>query len=116
MAHWAQIDENNIVTMVTVGDNDDPNRDEGYQWLVDNIGGRWIKTSYNGNIRARFAGIGFTYDEERDVFIAPKPFASWILNPETTEWEAPVPKPEDDKSYGWDEESVSWIEVPPMVE
>ena len=71
MAHWAEIDENNIVLRVTVGDNNDP--DEGYQWLIDNLGGTWIKTSYNGNIRYNYAGIGYTYDLEADAFIAPRP-------------------------------------------
>jgi hypothetical protein len=73
MAHWAEVDENNIVVRVTVGDNDDPNGDEGYKWLIDNLGGRWIKTSYNKNIRKNFAGVGYTYDEQRDAFIPPKP-------------------------------------------
>jgi len=71
MAHWAEIDENNKVIRVTVGDNNDPAGDEGYQWLIDNLGGRWIKTSYNNKIRGVFAGIGFTYDEVNDVFVAP---------------------------------------------
>ena len=69
MSHWAEIDENNIVLRVTVGDNNEP--DEGYQWLLDNLGGRWIKTSYNNNIRGVFAGIGFSYNEELDIFVAP---------------------------------------------
>jgi hypothetical protein len=71
MAHWAEIDENNIVIRVVVGSNDEP--DEGYQWLIDNLGGTWLKTSYNGNIRKNFAGLGFTYDEQRDAFIPPQP-------------------------------------------
>lgn len=69
MSHWAELDENNIVIRVTVGDNNDPAGDEGYQWLIDNLGGRWIKTSYNGNVRGKYAGIGDIYDEENDVFI-----------------------------------------------
>jgi hypothetical protein len=86
MAHWAEIDENNIVLRVTVGDNNEP--DEGYQWLINNLGGTWIKTSYNGNIRKNFAGVGDTYDEVRDAFIAPKPDkGSFILNEETCQWE-----------------------------
>ena len=71
MAHWAEIDENNIVLRVVVGSNDEP--DEGYQWIIDNLGGRWIKTSYNANIRKNFAGAGYTYDEQRDAFIPPQP-------------------------------------------
>jgi hypothetical protein len=73
MSHWAEVDENNIVLRVTVGDNNDPAGDEGYQWLIDNLGGTWVKTSYNGNIRKNFAGIGYTYDQTRDAFIPPKP-------------------------------------------
>ena len=72
MAHWAKIDDKNVVVQVTVGDNNDLNGDEGYQWLVENLGGRWIKTSYNGTIRGRFAGIGDIYDEINDVFVVPE--------------------------------------------
>jgi hypothetical protein len=73
MAHWVELDQNNIVLRVTVGDNDDPNGDEGYKWLIDNLGGRWIKTSYNSNFRGKFAGIGDYYDEAQDVFVSPEP-------------------------------------------
>ena len=69
MSHWAEIDENNIVLRVTVGDNNDPAGDEGYQWLIDNLGGTWIKTSYNNNIRGKFASIGMKYDPVIDEFI-----------------------------------------------
>jgi hypothetical protein len=75
MAHFAELDDNNVVVNVTVGDNNDPNGDEGYQWLIDNIGGRWIKTSYNAKIRRKFAAIGDYYDEELDAFISPEPEA-----------------------------------------
>jgi hypothetical protein len=71
MAHWAELDENNYVLRVTVGDNDDPNGDEGYQWLIDNLGGRWIQTSYNSNFRGCFAGIGYYYNAEKDEFEVP---------------------------------------------
>lgn len=98
MAHWAEIDENNTVIRVLVGSNDDA--DEGYQWLVDNLGGTWIKTSYNTRggihqlggtpLRKNYAGIGFTYDLERDAFIPQKPDGdSWVLNEETCLWERP---------------------------
>jgi len=73
MSHWAELDTNNIVLRVLVGDNNDPTGDEGYQWLIDNLGGNWVKTSYNGNIRYNYAGIGYTYDVEADAFIAPRP-------------------------------------------
>jgi hypothetical protein len=115
MAHWAEIDENNIVLRVTVGNNDEP--DEGYQWLIDNLGGTWIQTSYNGNIRRRFAGIGFTYDSVNDVFIAPQPFPSWSVD-ENFDWQPPVPRPDDYQNpdgswtlFEWDEKAGAWVEV-----
>jgi hypothetical protein len=111
MAHFAEIDENNVVLRVLVTDNNDPNGDEGYQWLVDNLGGTWVKTSYNGNIRKNYAGIGYTYDASIDAFVPPKPFESWDLNPETALWEAPEAMPTDGQIYSWDEESLSWIVV-----
>jgi hypothetical protein len=73
MSHWAEIDNNNIVLRVLVGDNNDPAGDEGHQWLLDNLGGTWVKTSYNASIRYNFAGIGFSYDLDADAFIAPRP-------------------------------------------
>ena len=73
MAHWAEINETNVVIRVLVGDNNDPAGDEGYSWLLDNLGGTWIKTSYNGNIRYNYAGIGYLYDPIDDAFIAPIP-------------------------------------------
>lgn len=102
MAHWAQIDENNKVTNVVVMDNNEA--DEGYQWLIDNLGGRWIKTSYNSyggvhytndrvpsgkpHLRYNYAGIGFTYDEVNDAFIEPKPDrGDWYLDTTTFLWE-----------------------------
>lgn len=84
MAHWAEIDDNNIVIRVTVGSNDEP--DEGYSWLIENLGGRWIKTSYNGNIRVNFAGIGYTYNEQLDAFIAPQCHADASLDEITCRW------------------------------
>jgi hypothetical protein len=73
MSHWAELDENNKVLRVLVGDNNDPAGDEGYQWLINNLGGTWIQTSYNSNFRFNFAGIGYTYDPIDDAFIAPIP-------------------------------------------
>jgi len=89
MSHWAELNENNIVLRVTVGDNNDPNGDEGYQWLLDNLGGTWVQTSYNGNIRKNFAGIGFTYDELRDAFIAPEPDNATGFDEDTCQWIVP---------------------------
>jgi hypothetical protein len=73
MSHWAEVDADNKVIRVLVGDNNDPAGDEGYQWLIDNLGGTWIQTSYNNCIRFNYAGIGFTYDPIDDAFIAPMP-------------------------------------------
>ena len=107
MAHWAEINENNIVLRVLVTSNDDPNGDEGHHWLIDAFGGRWIQTSYNGNIRNKFAGIGDTYLEEQDVFIAPQPYPSWTLD-ESFIWQPPIPYPNDEQLYTWNEETISW--------
>jgi len=108
MAHFAELDENNIVTRVLVTNNAFPN--EGYDWLVDNLGGTWIQTSYNATIRFNYAGVGFSYDSELDAFIAPQPYPSWELD-ETCQWQAPSTYPEDDKMYTWDEETLTWKEV-----
>jgi hypothetical protein len=95
MAHFAEIDENNIVIRVLVTDNDDPNGDEGYQWLIDNLGGRWIQTSYNNRIRGKFAGVGDIYDEEKDVFTQPQPPFPEVWNEELQEFVPPIPAPDD---------------------
>jgi hypothetical protein len=90
MSHWAEVDGDNTVLRVLVGNNSDPN--EGYDWLIENLGGTWIKTSYNGNIRKNFAGIGYKYDEARDAFIAPKPEChpdKVTLDEETCTWSCP---------------------------
>jgi hypothetical protein len=86
MAHWAELDDNNIVTRVLVTDNNDQRGDEGYQWLLDTFSGRWVKTSYNGRIRYNFAGPGYVYDEEADAFIAPKPDGDYVLDTDTFTW------------------------------
>lgn len=115
MSHFAQIDENNIVINVVVVPNDEEHR--GQEFLSNDLGlgGRWIQTSYNNNIRNVYAGIGFTYDETRDIFISPKPFPSWVLDTEGY-WEAPIPRPTTpNKDYGWDEENQTWIESDPII-
>ena len=108
MAHFAELDENNIVIRVLVTDNNDPNGDEGYQWLIDNLGGTWVQTSYNRNFRKNFAAIGYSFDFERDAFIPPKPFPSWQLIEETLHWEAPKPYPTDGFTYTWNEAQLAW--------
>lgn len=89
MSHWAEIDKNNKVLRVLVGDNNDPAGDEGYQWLVNNLGGTWIKTSYNASIRKNFAGIGYIYDKSRDAFIAPEPNNAIGFDENTCTWIVP---------------------------
>jgi len=111
MAHYAFIDENNIVTEVITGRNEDEVVDGISDWeayygeLRDQT---CVRTSYNGNIRKNYAGIGFTYDVELDAFIPPQPYASWILNEDTAQWEAPVPYPEGELMYSWNEETTDW--------
>jgi hypothetical protein len=117
MAHFAELGEDNIVLRVIVVSNDellDENGDElesnGADFCRNLLGGTWKQTSYNGNMRGRYAGIGYTYSSIHDAFIAPKPFPSWNLNETTTDWDAPVAKPVDDKNYAWDEDTLSWVE------
>ena len=87
MSSWAEIDKDNKVIRVLVGDNNDPAGDEGYQWLIDNFGGTWIKTSYNSKIRGNFAGIGMTYSPLEDIFIYPKCHVEEVLNVKTAKWD-----------------------------
>ena len=114
MSHFAQIDENNIVTQVIVADQD----------FIDSgaVGDptKWIQTSYNTHggehpegrpLRKNFAGIGYTYDATRDAFIPPEIYPSWVLNEDTCLWESPVPYPDDGKRYTWDEEQTNWVEL-----
>jgi hypothetical protein len=107
MAHFAEIDENNLVIRVLVTDNEAPN--EGLDWLLETFGGTWIQTSYNRTIRKHFAGIGYSYDEVLDAFIPPQPYPSWILDGKSLNWKAPKLKPKDELSYYWDEEALDWL-------
>ena len=87
MSHWAEIDKDNKVIRVTVGDNNDPAGDEGYQWLIENLGGTWIKNSYNAKIRGNYAGVGMTYLPLEDIFIYPKCHPEAVLNAKSAKWE-----------------------------
>jgi hypothetical protein len=110
MAHYAFLDENNLVTSVIVG-VDETEIIEGLApeiWYSNLKGQVCKRTSYNGNIRKNYAGIGFTYDESLDAFISPQPFISWILNQESCQWEAPIPYPSDGFTYFWNEEELDW--------
>ena len=99
MSSWAEIDKDNKVIRVTVGDNNDSAGDEGYQWLIDNLGGTWIKTSRSGKIRKNFAGIGYSYDVELDAFIPPQCHPIAVLNEATCQWTCTDPSHEIGKLH-----------------
>jgi len=118
MAHFAKLGLNSKVISVIVVDNDDitdENSNEveqlGIDYLTKGTEGYpfWIQTSYNGNFRKNYAGIGYRYDDELDAFIPPKPFSAWSLNEETCQWKPPTPMPDDGKDYMWDEEVQDWV-------
>ena len=119
MAHFAQLDENNLVTQVIVVANEEllldgvENETKGIMFCKSLLGEdtRWVQTSYNGNIRKNYAGIGYTYDPVADHFFAPQPYPSWTLDSDA-KWQAPTPMPvEEDKFFTWDEPTLSWVEV-----
>lgn len=123
MAHFAELDANNVVLRVIVVGNADTSDASGVEkehigaaFCEKLFGGTWKQTSYNGNMRKRYAGIGYTYNADLDAFVPPKPYASWVLNNTTADWEAPVPMPTDEgKHYAWNEETGAWDEVEGMV-
>jgi hypothetical protein len=113
MAHYAFLDENNVVTEVIPG-VDETEVIEGLTpevWYGNFRNQVCVRTSYNNNIRKQYAGIGYTYNETADVFIAPKPFPSWSLD-ENYDWQAPIDYPADGKDYSWDEANQVWVESP----
>lgn len=118
MAHFAKLDGNNVVTEVIVVHNNElldngvESEAKGISFCQSLFGGVWKQTSYNGNMRKNFAGIGYTYDSSRDAFIPQKPYNSWVLDEATCQWTAPVPYPTDGKKYTWDEASTNWVEIP----
>ena len=112
MAHFAKLIVGNIIETVHVVSNDIASSEQaGVDFLNTLHGSRdvWKQTSYNGNFRKNFAGVGHTYDKVRDAFIAPKPFPSWVLVEDTCQWEAPTAMPDDGQAYAWDEDTTSWI-------
>jgi hypothetical protein len=117
MAHFAKLDENNVVLEVHCVHNNELMVDgveseaKGVAFLVMWSGGYpfWKQTSYNGTMRKNYAGIGYTYDAQRDAFLPPQPFASWVLNEQTCQWDSPIPYPSDDNKYVWDESTISWV-------
>lgn len=112
MAHFARIENNIVVNTIVVHNNElmvngVENETKGKEFCHNLLGGEWIQTSYNGNIRKQYAGIGYTYNPEADVFVQPKPFPSWVLD-SNYDWQPPIPMPEEGH-WHWDEESLSWL-------
>ena len=121
MAHYAFLDENNMVTFVIVGKDEGDGDHDWEEFYGNEVGQTCKRTSYNTRrgehtaggtpYRKNYAGYGYTYDEQRDAFIPPKPYPSWVLNEATCWWDAPVPEPTDGKMYAWDETQVNWVEI-----
>lgn len=107
MSYFAELDENNLVIRILVGDDNMPN--DGKDWFESTLGGIWIETKYSLNFRNKFAEVGDTYLLDYDVFISPQIFKSWVLNTDTFIWESPTPYPNDSGIYEWNEETISWI-------
>jgi hypothetical protein len=115
VAHFCRLDENNIVQQVIVVDNKDTSDANGLEkehigaaFCERLFGGTWKQTSYNANFRKNYAGIGYTYDEQRDAFIPPQRYAGWLLNEQSCQWEPPVPMPTDGQMYSWNEDNQAW--------
>ena len=120
MAHFAKLDENNVVLEVHVVHNNElldengvEQEQKGIDFLINWSNGylAWKQTSYNGSFRKNYAGIGYTYRADIDAFVPPQPFASWVLNSNTAQWEPPTPMPTDGQMYAWDEATISWAEI-----
>jgi hypothetical protein len=118
MAHFAEIGLDGVVQRVIVVNNAElldengvEQESKGREFCRNLLGGTWVQASYNRKFRKNFPGIDYTYDSVRDAFIPPKPYQSWVLEEQLCAWIAPVPMPEDDKSYQWDEDSMSWVEI-----
>lgn len=120
MAHFAKI-EDGVVTQVVVVDNKDTSDASGVEkeyigaaFLERLLGGTWKQTSYNGNMRKNYAGIGYKFNADIDAFVPPKPYASWTLNNDTAQWEPPVAMPDDGGLYAWNEDEQSWDSMTPL--
>ena len=114
MAHWARLNKDLRVEEVVVVDNS-WTEEETLNWLAQ-FGDQWLQTSYNRGQRARFAGVGYTYDPRRDAFIPPRPYASWLLDEATLTWQAPQPSPQDGEAYAWDDYTLSWRRIEALGE
>lgn len=120
MAHFAKLDENNVVLEVHVVHNNElldengvEQEQKGIDFLINWSNGylAWKQTSYNGSFRKNYAGIGYIYRKDIDAFVPPQPFVSWVLNSNTAQWEPPTPMPTDGQMYAWDEATISWTEI-----
>ena len=118
MAHFAQLNENGVVLQVIVVNNTECKDPQGIEreaigagFCAKLFGGAWLQTSFNGTIRKNFAGVGYTYDSQRDAFIPPAPYPSWLMDEATCRWYPPTPMPTDGKMYNWNESTTSWVEV-----
>lgn len=111
MAHFAEINDDSIVTRVLVVPNEHEHHGADYLAVVLGLGGVWVQTSYNGTIRKNFAGPGYLYDGERDAFIPPRPYPSWMLDEATCRWVPPVAYPDDGGRYSWDEPTQAWVQI-----
>ena len=123
MAHFAQIDDNNIVKQVIVVHNNELLDDKGIEsewkgieFCIQHFGGRWVQTSYNGNIRKNYAGIGYIYDPILDAFYTQQPFEAWVLDEDNCQWKPPIAYPTNGKNYYWNEELLNWELLPDTVE
>ena len=117
MAHFVRLENNVVVQGIVVSDKDTADEhgvekeDIGIAFCSNLLGGTWKQTSYNARIRKNYAGIGYTYDETLDAFIAPKPFASWLLDTDKAQWKAPVDYPTEEGRFTWDEDALAWVEI-----
>jgi hypothetical protein len=122
MAHFAELDENNVVLQVIVVHNNELLDDEGQENEAKGVEfcstlfghNNWVQTSYNHSMRKQFAGVGFTYDDVNDIFVAPQPYPSWSLD-DNSDWQPPTPMPEDGNMYSWNEDTQSWDLVEPVT-
>ena len=132
MSHYAKIEGNIVTQVIVVGDDNDPNETAGSAFCSNLLGGTWVKTSYNTRggihyspntnapdggvaLRGNYAGIGYVYDSENDVFYPPRPFPSWNISAPTWTWQPPIPYPTDGQDYKWDEATTSWVLVTPTT-
>ena len=107
MRHYAELKDGKVLRVIVVNDKDAPTEKQGIEFCKNLLGGEWVETDYDGKSRKQYAGIGYSYDSEKNVFISQKPYPSWTSD-EKSDWKAPKEKPKDDKMYSWNEEKLEW--------